>query len=286
MRLVMSGKTLNNIFESAGQYREEGLLKINDDRILIKVMDSSESAQFACLIPEHAMYEFDDRGVQEIAVNYDTLTDFIPSSDIDVEMEYGQFNKVNKLIVRYGGSEVRVPTITKGDVPDVQTSIPDFDMPVKVTADPDFMLDFIKKCDKIGTDHFMMSPREGLFYLYGRKDDSEVIERIPWEDFVDYDIDWNKGNVPDPSNVNNPTDPSETHEVDVMLSCDLAGAMSFWADMAVFHIDNHLPIKAVFEDDNGIKASWMLAPRLPTDGEVMKLPENVVEQRGLEEMMA
>lgn len=281
----MSGSKLNDIFNSASQYRDEGILKINEERILIKVMDPSESAQFACLIPKHAMYEFDDRGVRQIAVNYDDLTDFIPSGEVEVEVEYEQFNNVNKLAVRYGGSEVRVPTIVESDVPDVQASMPDFDMPIKITANPEFMLDFIGKCNKIDTDHFMMSPREGIFYLYGRKDDSEVIERIPWEDYIDYDIDWDKGNVPNKTDINNPTNPSETHEVDVMLSCDLAGDMMFWTDVAVFHIDNHMPIKAVFEDDEGIKVSWMLAPRLPTDGEVMQLPENVIEQRGLEEMM-
>lgn len=278
----MSGNKLTDILSAASSYRDEGLIKIKDDRILIKVMDPSESGQFACLIPETATYGFEPRGVNSIAVNYELLSDFIPNTDEDVILEYEQYNNVNKLSVRYGESEVRVGTIPQDEVADVQASIPDFDMPVKFVADPDILFEFTSKCNKIGIPDFMISPREGTFYLYGRKDDNEVIERIPWEDFNSYDIDWSKGNIPE--DFNNPPNPSETHAVDVILSRELVEAMAFWTDRAMFHIDNHMPIKAVFEDEDGIKVSWLLAPRIPEDKQSGTLPDNVIQERGLEEM--
>lgn len=283
MKLIMSGEKLNNIFNSASQYRDEGLVKINEEQILIKVMDPSEAAQFACLIPNDAMYEFDNRGVNEIAISYDTLTDFIPSTDDEVKLIYEDFNNVNKLVVMHEGSETRVPTIDKGDVPDVQTSIPTFDMPVEITSEPNFLMDFISKCNTINTDNFMISPREKILYLYSERNDNELIERIPRENFTDYDIDWNKGNVPE--DIPNATNPAETHEVDVTLSTELTGDMQFWTDAAVFQIDHHMPFKTVFEDEDGIKVSWMIAPRVPTEGQSMTLPDNVIQQRGLEEMI-
>lgn len=279
----MSGSKLNNIFSAASQYTDEGLIKIRDDRILIKVMDESQSAQYACLIPDTAMYEFERNGINEIAVNYDNISDFIPSNDVDVELKYGQYKNVNKIAIRHGGSEVRVSTITKEEVADVQADIPDLTPPIKIVSDPDFLFDFISKCKKIGSDSFMISPREGTFYLYGERNDDEIIDRIPYEDFNNYEVNWENGNVPTDS-INNPNDPAETHEIDVMLSCDLAEKFTFWTDKAIFSIDNHMPFKAMFEDEDGIKVSWMLAPRIPKDGSPMQLPENVIQQRGLEEM--
>lgn len=281
----MSGKKLNNILNAAANYREEGLVKINDQRILIKVMDPSESAQFACQIPKDAMYEFDTQGINEIAVDYKYLADFIPNSDEGVELEYSQYNKINKISVRYGNSEVRVSTITKNDVPDIHVESPSIEA-VKILNEPDFLHEFINKCETIGTDYFMISPRDGIFYLYAEKNDNEVIERIMWEDFNNYDINWDKATIPDESDINNPSDPSETHEIDVMLSCDLVKDMVYWTDSVMFYFDNHMPMKSVFEDDDGIKVSWMLAPRIPRDGEPLQLPDNVMNQRGLQEMTA
>lgn len=282
MKIEIPGETLLNIFNAANQLDDDGILIFRDDSVLLKMSDPSESLMFASLIPESAMKSYEKGDTDQLGLDFEKFTDIIPNTEDIIQFEFNS-EGMHKIIIRYNDSEYRTRGLDIGGINKPPEKLPTFEYPVIIQHDPDIIYnEFINDCQMVGLKSYIMSPREGMMYLYSRQDDDEVIKRLHWEDFENYQIDWSKGEDKDESNIENALDPNADHGVDTMLSVDLTNDILYWTDTVTTYIDNHMPMKTTFEDEQGIKISWILAPRIPTEGKVSELPDHVIKERGLE----
>lgn len=276
----MEGKILSNILGSAKEFSDEAAIDFHDDRWMLTLKDDSGSAMFASVVPEEAMDEYNRDGVETVGVNLTELDDFVPGKQTPVELAHTDFRGVNKFVVKEGDTEIRLPAVSLHDIGSRVEEHPSTQSAIQIWAKPDFLEDFISDADKIGAEFFVMSAREGLLYLYAKADDKEVIEKIHWEDFLEYDIDWSKGMKIDevPDAVPNPT---EDRIMEVFLNLDFGKMLNFWEDRIRIDMNHHLPFKTVFQSDSEIKCSYIIAPRIPETGSdtLTTIPEEALSDR-------
>jgi len=292
MRLKMNGGDLEKLLKSVkGTERDECLIEFKEDRVVTKAADAGGSMMVAALIPEDAMEEYEQGNLQtsdgeenKLGIHVDRLINFIQSSSSNVLFEID--DQTHKITYSQEGAELQ----TRGIVPDAvegkTNKVPGMEWSCQFTGDIKWLFDFWDRLDNIvDTSSWMISPRDGAIYVYGERDDTSLSEYQHWEDFDDYNIDWDTARTPSDvgkgSAHTGVSDPSEDHGVDSIFSLDYAKSFNRVRDKATVYLDNHAPIRILFETDNGVKISVILSPRIPSSDSRASLPEDVDQNRGL-----
>lgn len=282
MRLKMNAKELYSVLNSADKYNSEGLFNLTSRGMLCRVHDASNTALYAMFIPEDAADEWEAGQFPKIGLEFDNLLDFLPNKDQPVVLEVKEVEgRLYKMIMHSGNREVRIPLLDPDTVEGAPDQIPDLDHPVHIKNEFGFFADFISDFKKMGSSSssgaYCTSARDGMFYLWGKNDDQELIERIHWEDFDEYEIDWDKAS---PSEVGQ-SNPSEDHAIDAFMSADFTADISIGGDETHIYLGNHYPMKVVSHFESGVRQSWTIPPRIPAEDERATLPERVITDRSL-----
>lgn len=282
MRLKMNAKELYSVLDSADKYRSEGLFNLTGRGLLCRVHDASNTALYAMFIPEGAMDEWEAGEFPKIGLNFERILDFLPNKDTDVVLEVKEVEgSLYKMIMHVQNREVRIPLLDPETVEGHPDQIPELEHPVHIKNDFDFFSNFISDFKKIGSSStsgaYCASARDGMFYLWGKSDDQEIIERIHWEDFDEYELNWD---VAKPSDVGQPN-PSDDHAVDAFMSADFTADIKTNGDETHIYIGNHYPMKVVSHYESGVRQSWTIPPRIPANDERATLPERVITDRSL-----
>jgi len=289
MKLKMNGGDMLDILSSVkGTDQNELLLEFKNDRVITKTADPGGNMMVATLIPPESMDEYEQGNLKtsdgrsnQLGIHVDRLSNFIEERDKDLKFTID--DDTHKISYRQEGSELN----TRGIIPDAvegkTNKVPSMDWACEFTGDIEWLFSFWDKLNTIvNTDHWMISPREGAIYVYGYKDDTSMNEYQHWEDFDDYRIDWDIARTPkDVGDHDDARNPSKEHAMDSIFSLDYAKSFNRVQDKATVYLDNHAPIRILFETDNGVKISVILSPRIPASGSSATLPEEVDKNRGL-----
>lgn len=276
MKLKINGGDLKDVIDSLqGTLNDDAVFKFKEDRILIKSADPGGNMMVAVLIPEDAMDTYDKGNLDKMGFDLETMDNFLASKTKPFSISYDG----DKLHYAQDGMKLSTRGIEPDYVEGKVDSTPQLDYAVEFEGDVSWIFDFIKRLDStVGTDHWFISPRDGAIYVYGEKDDTSMSDFEHWEDFDDYSIDWSKARIPDDVNV---PDPEEEHVTTNIYSLNYAKNFNKVSDHATVYLDNHGPIRIVFETDAGVKISTILTPRIPSNDGRATLPDGVAEERGL-----
>lgn len=281
MKFTIDRDKLHSVVKGAkATGRPEAVIWLKDDRWLMKCISKSDVVMFGAAITDKVMDDYERGDMDELGIGLDKMDSFLASRNDDkVTVELIETKaKVHKLELSCGNSGIGIPVIAPEYVEGKAQQAPDIDYCVSFTGDIKFLTNFVKESDNVvGSSSFMISPREGLMYLYSVADDTDNWERKHWEDFDDYSIDWSKGFY----EADHYKNPEEDHAVDSMLSVDWFKGIELISDEGTVFVDNHAPVKILFDTEEGMKASYFVSPRIAADGEVSRLPNRIVKDRSL-----
>lgn len=280
MKIEINAGELSDMLDSATAYREEGLFNLEPDGILLRVHEYSNTALYATFIPDDAMEEYDRGEFNRLGVNLEWMDDFVPSKDSTITLEVKQDSSgLERLYIHTSNRTYSTSLIDPDQVSGVPEQIPDIEYPVTITMDPSDFMDFVSDAGKIRDDadsgSFVLSAREGLFYLYSSYDDSEVTDKLHWEDFDDYELDFDAAHPSDGS----PHNPNQDKIIETFMSLGLTNSMNHNTDEIRVQFGHMKPMKIVGRSENGIMHSYLVPPRIPTDDEKATLPERVIRTR-------
>lgn len=281
MNIDITAQELKNVVGAGVNYRDEAKFEFREKGILIRIQDESNTALYNCLIPKSVLSTYDvDR--EAIGVKIEDMNDIIDGTDETINLRFNG----KQIEVSQGGRVYKTPAIAPDEVRGVPDAVPSgLGLPVKIKADPRWILEFIQDAHQYvfnGNEGsaFWMSANEGVMVLWSRRDDYELTETFHWEDFADYEINWD-GATRD-KNQTMAINPENTNRIEVLLSIPLTKDMKFFADEVVVEFGHGMPLKAVSETEEGVKHSWIVPPRFPRDTSVTQVPDEVIEDRGLE----
>lgn len=250
---------------------DEGIMRLKDDRWVMKVVDEGTVVMFAVRVTEEAMEEYTKGEYEKLGVRFPGIKDSIFTKTENVEMEVLD----HKLHVRQQGYDAGLaltdPQYVSGDA----QHAPDVTWAVEATGDISFIKDFVKRADSIiGASSFSISPRPNHLYLYAEEDNEDLVKKYPWEDFDDFWIDWSVGGEPPGSGGNIP---AQDKACDTILSIDYAKELKFIEDEGTIHVDNHTPVKILFDTMDGVDASYFFSPRISSDDVRSCMPDSAAE---------
>lgn len=262
---------LDIIDAAESTYQDEGVMVLKDDRWLMKVVDEANVVMFAVRVTKDAVEEYRKTDYDKIGVRFGGLQESIFTKTEPVEMEV----KKHRLHVRQQGYEAKLAMTDPQYVSGVAQKAPNLDWCVEIGGDISFIKDFVKRADKIiGPGAFSISPREHALYLYAEADNESIVKRKPWDEFDDTTINWDQGEAPPDSGGFNP---SEHKACDTILSVDYAKDMEFIRDEGKVFIDNHSPIKILFDTVDGVDSSYFFSPRISNEDKHSSTPNDAVE---------
>ena len=283
MKFAIEARELHNVFAAASAYNEEAVLKFKDNGILIELQDASRTGAFASMMPESAMETYDVQPGTHLGVRIGKMIDVLPKSDSTATVEL-DMQGVHKTRTSIDGREYSTPLVDTDDVAQVPESVPSLDMCVKVWNEQSWLLDFVSEAsDYVFSGNpgaFWLSAQDGLLYLYSSRDDYEVSERLHWEDFDNYEIDWDEAYNENAKGMDIEY-PQERQRIEVALSTDLVSDITLYGDDVRIEFGHCMPLKAVSESENGVKFSWIIPPRYPSESDRGKVPDRVVVDRGV-----
>jgi len=281
MRMKIDAKRLSKVISSLTNYRDEVLINVSENGMVTRVNEHSNTALQAAFIPSDAMKEWSVGEFPKLGIDIEQLESYIPSSG-DVTLEVVQSGgKLYKLELKTDDREYRFGLLDPETVSGVPDQTPELDNAVKITNSYSFIDDFINDYGKGMGDkksgYMYLSSRDGFFYLWANSDDSEMIERIHLEDFDDYDVDWS--NVKPHEKVGH--DESKEHTTDCIMSMGYLSLTETHTDKVNIYVDNHYPMKITSNWECGIKQSWMIPPRIPSEGNRATIPKRVIKERSV-----
>lgn len=283
MKMTIDGGLLLDLLKASEAVVEgepkECLMELHDDRWVMKVKDASDVLMFACRVGREAMEEYTKTTRDEIGFDIQKVQDAIGTRTEPVTLEVIEKKGTVPLSVRQQGFDARIGLVNTDYVEAATDKVPNIDYAVSATGDLSWLTGFVNRADKlIGGESYIISPRQGMLYLYAGADTDSMSLSYHWDDFDDYSIDWSKGFQHDNYGV----DPETEQGVDALFSIDWTKAMEMVSDEGTVFIDNHAPLKILFDLGDGVDASYFISPRIPTGDSIETLPEDVKKERGLE----
>lgn len=282
MRMKLEEKILYHVVKGAESTGlEEGLIRFKEDRWILKCQTASGEQLFAAMVPESDMEEYDKGGVDSIGINFQQVKKVLSNSSDSIVVEFFEDNAgIHKLRLIQDNSYLNVGLVDEDFISGTDTEAPNLDWVVEINGDISFIKDFVDKSDKvIGSGDFMIGAREGTMYLFSEQDDSSAYEILHWEDFDDYSINWDNGLYNGDGH-----NPPEDHAMDVILSVEWTKNIHYVSDDATLMLNNHAPMKIVFDTEGDWVASYFISPRVvgSDSGTKETVPEDLIEKRGLE----
>lgn len=279
MEIEIESSELHKVLGATNVYRDEAIIQLKEKGIMLRVQDESGTAVYNTLIPSSAMDTYERGEFPKLGIHVDDMLDFTPNDDsiMRVKLDTGG---VNKFVMQAGNREFRVPAIDPEHVEGRPEMVPTLNLPVKIQMEPDQVLDFISKVysrvyNETSEAHYYLQAEEGVFSLWGKRDDYELYDYWHWEDFENYELDFDDASPID----SQPGKPSESKKIVCILSCMLTKDMKFYSDTARLEFGHGKPFKMVSETDNGVKHSWIVPPRYPREDQPAEIPESIIKDR-------
>jgi hypothetical protein len=282
MKITIKGSILSTVLNSALGYQDECLLNLEREGIIVRVRHSSDAGFYASMIEEEAIEEYDRGQYNKLGIRMQNVLDFIPNDDTTVTISIVE----GRLCVNRGDREIYMSTIDTDAIHGNPDSIPDINNPVVIHDGVEWVVDFAQDAYSYifsnDDEAVIISARDGMLYLYAGDEMDELVEKKHWEDFDDYSIDWSSCSESGqcrPEDVN--YSPEEDHVVNTIVSTKFLRPIMDVDGETAISMDNHMPFKAVTTTDYGVKHSWFVAPRIPSQGKALDIPDRVLEDRGL-----
>lgn len=277
---IQEGVLLDIIKGAQSTARIEGVIKVKEDRWIMKCQSEGDVLMFAVMVPEEAMEDWDPEGPDEIGFQFGDLEKFLGSSDSMVKIEtYTTDVGVHKIRAIKGNTVLEVPMTDLEFVAGKDVTVPNIDWVLEASGNLEFIKGFVSKSDTVvNADAFMIGCRDEMICLYTEHDDTRTWDALEWDFFEDYTLDWSNGMYNEKESHN----PPEDHATDVILSTSWAKGVHFLSDEGTLYLNNHAPAKMVFDMDSEIKASYFFSPRIPDNDSRYTIPDDVIEERGIE----
>lgn len=224
------------------------------------------------------MEEWKPGEYSRVGMDFEKFLNFIPKSQdemiLEIDADHSSGPKF-KLIV--GNREYTLPIIGPDTVQGNPEQVPDLDCHCKFKVEWDWISDFIGDLRNILSNkeggQMYFSPRERGIYLWGYEDHSEVLDFRHWEDIEDVTVEWDEMEQDADGGLNPPDD----HGADTIMSIPFIHNIIVPTDKVRVEMDNHYPMKFVAEREEGIKQSWIIPPRFPTEETEYSLPERLIK---------
>lgn len=277
MKFTLPSEELYDILSSASGYHEEAVFKLKEDKILIRVQDESQTALYSSLIPGNVLSEYKKGEHPRIGFYIEETLKALPNDDTSVTVELDG----PRILLSVGSREYRTPNIDPDAVNSEPDTVPKLDLPVEIYLNPDKLLSFIDDAARhvysSDSGYYFIRAQEGAMYLWSKKDDYEISDYFHWEDFDDYDIDWKNASGMD----NMPGNPIEEKRISAILAIPLTKPISPSNDIVKMEMGHGMPLKMVSESDAGVKHSWIVPPRFPTNSQASEIPERIIKDRNV-----
>lgn len=278
MKMKIRADLLYDVLKAAEAYREEGVLNLTNRGILLRVHEHSNTAIYNAFVPGSAMEEWNPGEHPRLGMDFEHFLNFIPNKKQEITLTVDQDNPSGpKYKLKVQNREYTLPIIGPDTVNGNPEKVPDLDCHCKFKVEWNWISDFIGDLRKIlsnkDSGHMYFSPRERGMYLWGYEDHSEVMDFMHWEDLDDVTLEWDEMEQDADGGLN----PPEDHGADTIMSIPFIWNIVVPTDKVRVEMDNHYPMKFVSERDEGIKQSWIIPPRFPTEETEYSLPERLIK---------
>lgn len=280
MRIVIDGEELYESLDAASGYRDEILFNLLDKGLLGRVHEYSDTAIYANLIPKDAMEVYEPGEIKKLGVDLEMFKRFIKGCKTDVEITHNK----GRINVSYDNKSYYMGLIDPKSVKGVPDINPQLDLPVKVEGDHGWLTDFADETySKIfGREDSAIFIRyeNGVIYLWGKRDDSEMSEHFHIEDFEDYDINWEYAtDNRDITHGDIEYHPKEAEIANNIIATQFLRPINVDGGKARVEFGDYQPLKVVVEKESGVKHSWIIPPRIPSKDKHARVPERLINNR-------
>ena len=284
MRMEIKGGTFLDLLDGAqATGREEGLMKLGPSKWVLKTISENDVVMFACRVTSDAMKSYEQGNVDTLGIRYGAMEDAIPERKENVLIEFAQTKGgSHKLHVAQAGYDAGLTLTDPEYIEGKADQNPSMDHAVTIEGKLDIFSDFIKKADNIvGSSWIMLSPRPEGLYMYSEHDNQDLSRRVDWDDFDNVSIGWETGYTPEQTGLDHDQalNPQRDKGVDSIFSMDWAKSLNYISKKGRIYLDNHAPLKMVFDLPAGVDASYFFSPRIPTQDSLASLPDDVSEDR-------
>jgi len=264
----------------AADWRDEGIMNFLDKGVLLRVTDPGDTGVYSMLIPADSMETYKTRGMSELGFDFSNIIPFLNNNSETIQLEVvEEDNSVTQVILSVGSREYTVPAVDTQYISGSPDRVPELDYSFVAEMNWDFMSSFIKDFHKIkdkgGGIYF--SVQDGMLWLWAKDDDNEIKDFIHLEDIDLVDLDYDTAYINDDIDLN----PREMQEIHNLMGKDVLKSLSISTDRVRFHMDNYSPIEVVSEHESGLKQSWIITPRIPTQDNYRKIPESIITRRNV-----
>lgn len=283
MKATLESNELYNILDATSDARDEAVFVLKKNAILLRAQDASNTYLYSAYIPDDAMEEYSPGEHPKIGFNVEKLKSICPSNSNNVTL----YMDGRHLCLKKEGRTYKTGAIDPDTVEGHQINTPDINNPVTIKSDMEWFSTFTKEAENYvysgDGGAVYISAREGAIYLWSRKDDDEIVDYTHWEDFDEYGIEWNDA-TPDQKGAMG-IKPQEEKVIESIIDSSFANDIQVFGDDAVLELGCGMPLKAVTETEPGVKHSWIIPPRYPTNSQIERTPESVIEKAGERETL-
>lgn len=280
MKLELDSKMLYYGLGGASEWREEGIINFLDDGMLLRATDPGDAGVYSMLIPADSMEVYEPEGMDELGFNFTKILPFIGKNDGEITLEVdANEGEVVKVILTVGSREYTVPAVETEYISGSPDRVPEVDHAFVAEMDWGFISSFIGDFHKFKSNGggVYFSVQNGVFWLWANDDDNEIKDSLQLEDTGLIELDYSKAYLNDDVDI----DPRESEELHNLMSKDILNDLNVNTDKVRFCFDHYAPIKIVSEHDSGLKQSWIITPRIPTQNNYRKIPESVITRRSV-----
>lgn len=286
MKMEIEAGLLLDVFKGARSAGvDEGVMKFKDEYWVMKCHGDENVNLFAARAPSQCMDLYEPGGIDKLGLDFNKIENFVSSRNDTISLEAEDMT----LHIEDEYTHARLATIRPDAVGGNASALPKNDHEVKYYGDFNEIMKFIDKAENvIGSDDFMMSPREEGLYLYASGDNGDLDHFKPWDDIVagdsvssSLDIDWSVDNQVDEDGnpkMGSSLVPSVDKGMDCKMSIDFTNNIEVLADQCQICLANHAPMKLLFDLGNGLKTSYFQAPRISEQAGIDTMPDSVIEK--------
>ena len=271
MKATINSDILSDVSDGAQTTGlEEGLFEFMEDGLRLQCSGGDSVVAFAAKVPQEAFDEYKlDQEVQ-FGLGFDKIDGFISSGNVPITLE----TDGTGITMSDGQFTAEMATVQPQYVEGTMDKLPRIDYEITIKDQPDFLTDFIKRVGNLfDPSTYILGAREEGVYVFSQNENNRADTFVEWEDFDDYIINWEAGNVGDDGTHNPETDEA----MDVRMSMDFTKSLKSLGDEAILRFSNQGPMKWVFSADGGVKMSYFQAPRMSDEHGADIIPEEVIK---------
>lgn len=276
MKMEIKGSVLLDAIKGARSTgADEGLLNFKDGYWYMRCGGASGVLMFGARVGMESMNVYQRDGVDKLGIEFSPVENFITSRDDIIRFE----SDGSSIILDDGRDKAEIASIVDDYVEGADVDPPNVEHEVQFNSEVGFIGDFISKAEGVvGADWFFMTCREEGLYMYTERDQGRIDRFYKWDDFDEVNFDWEVNNTPPGSAAERKekyATPVDDHQTDVILSSEMMDSLNDIGDEAQIRVGNHCPIKIIWQPEDGITYSYIVAPRIGGDNSLWTTPEDV-----------